>query len=112
MTTKNLIESLLVLFAVWSIRLAFLAAGCWMMYNGWYGCGMTTVIFSILVGGHHDSDEDDEKEEKDLSSARSCVNCSHRICEANNYFTCSLFGDFPQKEIVPCYRWHKKEEQK
>ena len=39
------------MFCVWSLRLAFLAAGCWMLYNGWYGCGLTTIILTVLIGG-------------------------------------------------------------
>ena len=61
MTTKQLIESICLMFCVWSLRLAFLAAGCWMMYNGWYGCGMTTVVLTFLIG----YSRDDEKEDHD-----------------------------------------------
>ena len=65
MTTKHFIESLCFMFCVWSLRLAFLAAGCWMIYNGWYGCGLTTVILSVIfVGGYH-SDEKQESEDEE-----------------------------------------------
>lgn len=61
MTTKQLIESLCLMFCVWSLRLAFLAAGCWMLYNSWYGCGLTTIILTVLIGGT----TSDTKESKD-----------------------------------------------
>ncbi len=63
MSTKHLIESLCLMFCVWSLRLAFLAAGCWMLYNGWYGCGLTTVILTVFIGGH----SSDDKEESEVS---------------------------------------------
>ena len=61
MTTKQLIESICLMFCVWSLRLAFLAAGCWMMYNGWFGCGMTTIVLTVLIcWSHHGDDEEDD----------------------------------------------------
>ena len=61
MTTKQLIEALYLMFCVWTLRMAFLAAGCWMMYNGWYGCGMTTVVLTFLIGySRSDEKEDDD----------------------------------------------------
>ena len=60
MTTKHLVDSLCLMFCVWSLRLAFLAAGCWMIYNGWYGCGLTTVILTVFIGGSSDDKEESE----------------------------------------------------
>ena len=65
MKVTNLIESLCLMFCIWSLRLAFLAAGCWMIYNGWYGCGLTTVIVTVLIGGkteHETKDKEGEGE--------------------------------------------------
>lgn len=61
MTTKQLTEALCLMFCVWTLRMAFLAAGCWMMYNGWYVCGMTTVVLTFLI----DYSRSDEKEDDD-----------------------------------------------
>ena len=112
MTTKNLIESLFFLFVVWSIRIAFLAAGCWMMHNGWYGCGLTTVILSVLVGGHHDDDEDDERKEKDLSDAESCFNCAHHspMGETKTFSCLKYKVQFPIDQTLPCVYYARKEE--
>lgn len=66
MTTKHLVDSLCLMFCVWSLRLAFLAAGCWMIYNGWYGCGLTTVILTVFIGG----ESSDEKEESEVSDGK------------------------------------------
>ena len=65
MTTKHLVDSLCLMFCVWSLRLAFLAAGCWMIYNGWYGCGLTTVILTVFIGG-----SSDDKEESEVSNGK------------------------------------------
>jgi hypothetical protein len=64
MTTKHLIESLCLMFYVWSLRLAFLAAGCWMLYNGWYGCGLTTVVLTVFIGGESSDDKEESEAKK------------------------------------------------
>ena len=64
MTTKHLVESLCLMFCICSLRLAFLSAGCWMIYNGWYGCGLTTVILTVFIGGN----SSDDKEESEASN--------------------------------------------
>jgi len=63
MKVTNLIESLCLMFCIWSLRLAFLAAGCWMIYNGWYGCGLTTVVITVLIGGKYRNDDENKKGE-------------------------------------------------
>ena len=64
MTTKQLIEALCLMFCIWTLRMAFLAAGCWMMYNGWYGCGMTTVVLTFLIGYSRDDEKEDHADDK------------------------------------------------
>ena len=61
MKITTLIESLCLMFCIWSLRVAFLAAGCWMIYNGWYGCGLTTIIFSAFIGGKSSHETNDDK---------------------------------------------------
>lgn len=53
MTQRDLIESIVFLVSLMIIKIAFLAAGCWMIYSGWFGCGITTIIFGFLTGGHY-----------------------------------------------------------
>ena len=66
----NPIETLLVVLLVCLVKLAFHAAGCWMMYCGWFGCGITTIVLGVLfVGASWDekngnSGEDDAGKEK------------------------------------------------
>ena len=63
MKITNLIESLCLMFCIWSLRLAFLAAGCWMIFNSWYGCGLTTVVITVLIGGKCQNDDENKKGE-------------------------------------------------
>ena len=48
-STMKFIENILLLLVVLILKLAFLGAGCWMMYHGWYGCGITSVVFGALI---------------------------------------------------------------
>ena len=57
MKLSNLIESICMMFVIWSLKLALIAAGCWMMYNGWYGCGLTTIILNVFIGGKWNDSE-------------------------------------------------------
>ena len=113
MTTKNLIESLFLMFAIWSMRLAFLAAGAWMMYNGWFGCGITTVILTVFIGGKCDNNETAERKERNPDSAESCLNCKHYIPGNKEYYSCTKYGNFKfaKSTIIPCYMYDKKEKQ-
>ena len=66
----NPIETLFVVLLVCLVKLAFLAAGCWMMYCGWFGCGITTIVLGVLFIGAscstnkeiHDYDETEDDE--------------------------------------------------
>ena len=65
MKTSILIITILLMFMILMLHLALIAAGCWMIYNGWYGCGLTTIILNMFVGGKFSAGKDDESEEKD-----------------------------------------------
>ena len=61
MKTRNTIELISALFVLWSFCLALIAAGCWMMYHGWHGCGLTTIIIgAVFFGCAEIQNEDDD----------------------------------------------------
>jgi hypothetical protein len=35
-----------------------------MLYNGWYGCGLTTVVLTVSIGGNSSDDEKESEVEK------------------------------------------------
>lgn len=49
-TTKPyVVKVFFVLLYLLILRLTFLAAGCWMIYNGWYGCGITAMVLGFVT---------------------------------------------------------------
>ena len=85
MKITNLIESICLMICVCLLRLALIAAGCWMMYNGWFGCGITTIILNIFVGAHCDSNETKTTKKDDTGKAvlhllRSVASCVETAC--------------------------------
>ena len=58
--TKNLIESIALLFFVTVIKLAFLGVGAYLLLKEYIGCGITCIIFAFITSGHHTSEMKDE----------------------------------------------------
>lgn len=65
--TKNLVESIALMFFVAVIKLAFLGAGVYLLLKDCIGCGITCLIFSFITGGSHKDEKEDENEKTNFS---------------------------------------------
>ena len=67
--TKNLIESIALMFFVTVIKLAFLGVGAYLLHKECIGCGITCLIFAFIagVGVSHKDDKEKENEKINLS---------------------------------------------
>ena len=60
MKVRNTIEFIAVLFVLWSFCLALIVAGVWMMYHGWLGRGLTTLVIGAVIFGCGSIDNEDD----------------------------------------------------
>ena len=67
--TKNLIESIALMFFVTVIKLAFLGVGAYLLLKEYIGCGITCLIFAFIAGVDisHKDEKDNKNEKTNLS---------------------------------------------
>lgn len=67
--TKNLVESIALMFFVTVIKLSFLGVGAYLLLKEYIGCGITCMIFAFIagVGVSHKDEKDDKNEKTNLS---------------------------------------------
>lgn len=64
--TKNLIESISLMFFITVIKLAFLGVGAYLLLKEYIGCGITCLIFAFISGfSYHYSDKNNKEDENE-----------------------------------------------
>jgi len=62
MNDKTLVKMLAVMLFSTILHLAFLGAGCWLMYVGFVRTGVACIILSVLVGWNYNHESSGKEE--------------------------------------------------